>query len=605
MDPTHAKNFLPSPSDAPHHNTPENSLILNPAESAAPVPQATPEIGKNDPVSPLSEDRRTTSAETDQSPSTQHRQPSAGNGIQDIPLPTTSLDYNKVSGTVVCKDGSTVDRYSRTVTLADGRVIDFRTAQRIAWLRGSLRWKLDSLQQGVYDLVKKSDRRRWVLKWGRRTGKSFLLCVLAIEHALQHPNSQIKYAAASGKAVRKIIRPLFRKILGDCPKDLQPEFNAQEGEYRFKNGATITVAGCDDGNADGLRGTESHLNIIDEAGFVADLKYVLNDILRPMTLTTDGMTILSSTPPRSLAHPFVKIAQQAEKNGSCSKKTIYDNARLTNAQRDKFIAEDAEEAGLSIEEYKASTTFQREYMAEDVADSDYAVIPEWNSVLAAKVVREETRPPYFDTYVGIDFGYARDAHGVVFGYWDFRKGQLVIENNLRLVKQPSDVLVANIREIEKQLWSKPEDQDPYEPYARIADSGGQGQLIIADMIRTHGLICRGTEKDNKEAAVNAIRLLLRSNQLVIHPRCVELIQQLNTTIWNEARSSYERNQLGHGDLLDALVYLVRNLNRQRNPYPEDAPLDWEGHAHPQRRRRNNEDSDGAVIFDLFIRQAAG
>lgn len=566
VDPTHALNFSSQTSDTPQQI---NSPVTSPN---------TANISTNTPVA---------------------------DGDSRIPLPTTSLDYDKASGKVIAKDGSVVDKFTRTTTLPDGRVIDFRTAQRVAWLRGRLKWKLDSLQQAVYDQVKTSDRRRWVLKWGRRTGKSFLLCVLAIEHALQHPNSQIKYAAASGKAVRKIIRPLFRKILSDCPKDLQPEFNAQEGEYRFKNGSIITVAGCDDGNADGLRGTESHLNIVDEAGFVADLKYVLNDILRPMTLTTDGMTILSSTPPRSLAHPFVRIAQQAEKNGACSKKTIYDNARLTDAQRNKFIAEDAEEAGLSLDEYKASTTFQREYMAEDVADADYAVIPEWNSVMHAKVVQEVERPPFYDTYVGIDFGYARDAHGVVFGYWDFRKARLVIEDNLRLVKKTSDILVSEIRTVEQRLWGSPDNNDanPYEPYARIADSGGQGQLIIADIIRTHGLTCRGTEKDNKEAAVNAIRLLLRSGQLVIHPRCVDLIQQLNTTVWNEARSSYERNQLGHGDLLDALVYLVRNLNRQRNPYPEDAPLAWESHAHPERRRRRQEDPDGAVILDLFVRQA--
>jgi hypothetical protein len=55
--------------------------------------------------------------------------------------------------------------------------------------------------------------------------------------------------------------------------------------------------------------------------------------------------------------------------------------------------------------------------------------------------------------------------------------------------------------------------------------------------------------------------------LVIHPRCAELIQQLETTIWNNQRTSYERNKYGHGDLLDALVYLVRNIDRNRNPYP--------------------------------------
>jgi hypothetical protein len=518
-------------------------------------------------------------------------QPNIGtNAPEQLPLPKTTLGFSTITHSVVAIDGTSVDKFQRTYTLPSGKVLDFRTVQRMAWVKGFLKHKLDIVQQDAYDKIRQSTKRRWILNWGRRTGKSFFLLVLALEAAIQNPGHQIKFATANAKAARKIIRPLMRKILADCPKDLQPEFNAQEGEYRFKNGSTITVAGCDDGNADSLRGTESHLNIIDEAGFVSDLDYVLKDILNPMTLTTKGKTLLSSTPPRSLAHPYVRLAQEAERVGSYIKKTLYDNARISNEDRDAFVQEDAELAGISVEDYKSTTTFLREYMAEFVADSDYAVIQHWNQ-LRPKVVQEVERPAFFDAYEGIDFGYSRDAHGVVFGYWDYRAARFVVEDCLRLVKKTSDVLVAEIRAKELALWGE------QAPYLRIADSGGQGQLLIADLVRVHGLSCVGTAKDNKEAAINAVQVLLNSGKMVIHPRCTDLIQQLNTTIWNEQRTSFERNQLGHGDLLDALVYLVRNINRTKNPYPDDEPLSWTTHAHPYRRKRSNDDGD-AVILEL-------
>lgn len=82
-----------------------------------------------------------------------------------------------------------------------------------------------------------------------------MLAVLAIEKCLAKAGAQVKYAAPTAKAVRKIISPNIRKIIKDCPKEIRPKFVMLEGEWQFPNGSTIAVAGCDKGQAENLRGT--------------------------------------------------------------------------------------------------------------------------------------------------------------------------------------------------------------------------------------------------------------------------------------------------------------------------------------------------------------
>jgi tRNA(Met) C34 N-acetyltransferase TmcA len=130
--------------------------------------------------------------------------------------------------------------------------------------------KLHAAQLDIYDKFRASKSRKFVVNCARRLGKSYALCVIADEFARKEPNTQIKYAAPTAKAVRKIIKPHFKKIWADCPADLKPKWSSAEQCFIYPNGSEIHVAGTDQGNAENLRGTEAKLAIIDEALTVAD-----------------------------------------------------------------------------------------------------------------------------------------------------------------------------------------------------------------------------------------------------------------------------------------------------------------------------------------------
>lgn len=457
-------------------------------------------------------------------------------------------------------------------------------AVSLAWKTGRLRYKLDGNQRTMYDAIWASEHSRFYLNCARRIGKSFMLCVIAAEYALRYPGAEIKYAAPTIKNVKKIIRPHFRKIFKDCPTHLKPKYNTIDSEYVFPNGSTITVAGCENGNFESLRGTASHLNIVDEAGFIDELSYIISDVLAPMTMDTGGKTIIASTPPRSPGHESYAIAMELKEQGAYIHRTVFDNGRLSRDKIEAFIRQQAGSKDLAS--FMKTTTFRREYLAEFVVDLESAVIPEFDAQKKEELVKEVPRPPLCDTYVSLDVGW-RDGMGALFAYWDFDNARLVLEDEWLKFKVTTAVVADAIKTKESTLWGHP-------PYLRIADNN---LLLIHDLSSQHGLTFVPTEKDDKELQVNNLREWIAAGKIFIHPRCVRLIHQLETTIWNKQRSSYERSRDGHGDLLDALVYLVRNVRRYRNPHTQPTYSHHDYYVDP--RQQNKPTGTGAAVLSMF------
>jgi hypothetical protein len=436
------------------------------------------------------------------------------------------------------------------------------------WRNGILHWKLDSCQKQLYNTFHKSKYRKIVWKASRRLGKSFALLIIALEFALQNPGAQIKYACPTAVMAQKIIIPTIRKILEDCPKDIKPDYIKSEKVFNFKNNSIIQIEGTDEGNAEKLRGTESHLSILDEAGFMDDLEYVINDILLPQTLTTRGKIILSSTPPRKPDHPYNKFAAEAQLNDAYIKKTIMDAVEDTKNDpphiKNRFHLDILEEIKQSVGG-ETSATWQREFMCNDIVSDDRLVIPEFDNLTEAMCVKDWEAPKRRDRYVSMDIGFV-DFTGILFAYLDYNNGKLVIEDEglLNGMKTTSTEIAKIIKDKEAALWQDPTTKLENPPYMRVSDDD---LIVLKELQVQHKLQFSPTRKDGKEAAIDDLRNKIRAQKIIIHPRCKNLIFQLKTATWNKKRTSFERTENeGHYDLVDALVYMVRNVQWQKNPY---------------------------------------
>lgn len=412
----------------------------------------------------------------------------------------------------------------------------------------------------------------------RRLGKSWLLSSVAIRECLSKPNQRVLYLSKTTTQLREIVDQTIPPILDTCPESLKPDFKKMENKWVFKNGSEIRVVGLDRSGADSIRGVKAHLVIFDEVCFMEDIKNILNNAVMPMVIATGGRILFGSTPPSTPGHQSIDLIARCEEQDALIKIPIYDCPLYTPQQIQQFELE----AGG-----KESTTFRREYLCEIITEADRAIFPAFNETKVKELVREPDPCEYqTDKYVSLDLGF-RDLTVVLFGYWDYPRAQLTIQDELVFRQATTDKIAEAIKSKERELWRGEQ------PLMRVCDTDPR---FVADIKRLNDLNIVATKKDNKEAQVNITNMLIQNNQLVIHPRCKTLISHMRYGLWNLQRTQFDRTEaLGHCDAADALIYMVRNVRRYSsptatkprfNPYGSVTPMGWDYDDEPSRDLKN-------------------
>jgi PBSX family phage terminase large subunit len=453
------------------------------------------------------------------------------------------------------------------VTVRKSKTISRESAIDALWMAGELSWKLTDVQKIIKSGILDDTTKINVVLCSRRLGKSFLMCILALEQCLKHSGSIVKFVFPKQKDGKRNIFPLMKTILEDCPLSIMPRFLIADKAIQFHNGSEIQFSGCDNGNIDGIRGGFSHLNIVDEASYCDDLVYAIRSVLSPTTKTTGGRTILVSTPCLNSNHEFIQnFVLPYDAEGRIKKFTLYDNPN--------FTPEIIQEILLDFPAGDKDPMFRAEYLCEVTRDLDKSILPSFTMENESIVVRSNyERPVFYDAYVGMDIG-SVDLTAVVFGYYDYLNATMVIEDELIFSKDVNTKTVTEaIKHKESQLWTNPIDKSVVPPYMRIADNSHL--IMLTDMQRDYGITFHPTRKDNREAAINALDVALSQHKLIIHPRCTHTIYHMKFAEWNKTRTTFKNLKDspsgeikgGHADALAALIYLHRNIIKSKNPYP--------------------------------------
>jgi len=435
------------------------------------------------------------------------------------------------------------------------------------WRRGNLSFKLDSTQKELYNLFYSSKHKIMTWLLSRRQGKTYTLVLLAFEQCIRKPNSVVKFVSPTKIQVNNNVRPIIRQMLEDCPADVKPQFLQKDYIYYFPNGSEIQLAGTDSGHAEKLRGGDSDLFFIDEAGSCDGLDNLVKSILLPTTLITKGKGVLASTPPRESDHEFLKYMEEAELRGSMITKTVDDNPRITKEQLDELIFE---LGGINSPECR------RELYCEIIKDSKTSVLPEFTLELEKEIVKEWPKPPFYDAYEGMDVG-GKDLTAVLFSYFDFRADKVIIEDefimNFQDPGQRIDTLVKAINVKEKELWRNPISMEYKSPHYRVSDIN----YILTTEIQNESaklfpkeerIVFNNARKDDLAAQINSLRIMLANKKIIIHPRCTTLIRHLRNVKWDKQKSKFARSiDDSHYDAVAALIYLIRCIEYKRNPYP--------------------------------------
>lgn len=453
------------------------------------------------------------------------------------------------------------------------------------WHRNRLTPIMHSGQITLNQMLKMSPRQLFVGNVSRQWGKSYWAVAKAIELANSKPKARIKYATAMQTDLVEFILPTFDVVLETCPQHLRPKWKVQGSKWIFANGSEIKLIGLDK-SPNSLRGNVIDMIIIDEAGFVGDLDYLYKSIIVPATLHRPNCRILMlSTPPSTPAHSFVDFAQKAEAEGGYAKLDIYTNPLITQDDINRMAAE---LGGFE------STSFRRECLCEFVTDEGSQLIPEWDQKFVVANEPNEFRN-YYHNYVSMDLG-VKDFTLILFGYYDFKRATLVIEDEIKLngPTLTTQIIHDSTKAFEKRMWPwlEHDEQAPRtevkKVYRRVADNNNP--QLLQDLSLMHHMSFISTDKDRLETMINETRMMVQQGRVEVHPRCTQLIGCLQYGVWDKKKKAFARSMTyGHFDALAALVYLCRNIDYQANPVPYTHGFDVRN-AVIKTPKRNNENT---------------
>lgn len=452
------------------------------------------------------------------------------------------------------------------LTATHGREALRAASRAELWRHGRLSsWTLHEMQLEGRQIVESAHARGvrravWIV--GRRGGKTRFFVVDAFEHALKHPRSRIPYGALTWQSATDYVYPEAEALIATAPADLRPAI--VDGDVRFANGSVIPVRGTDTKQkANSMRGPAAARAYLDECGFNPVLDYVVKSVIAQQLLTTGGLLQMGSSPPETPAHPFAATyVDDARRRSALVTYRTEDAPHITTRDLEALAAELGG---------RDSVEWRRECDCELIPDERRAVLPEWSKHRDKVAPSTEAAWPtrsHRDWYVAADLGYI-DGTSVLLGWYDYDTDRIVIEAEAAMSQPVSwDVQDATARLEEEHI---PEGQ---RVVSRVADAPA---MTVAELARLQpdGVHdeqrWRLTAKHDLMGAVNEVRTLVRSERLLIHPRCSVLRDHCHTAVWDTHRHAFERQPgvvgLRHFDALAALVYFVRAVKRGRNPYP--------------------------------------
>jgi hypothetical protein len=330
--------------------------------------------------------------------------------------------------------------------------------------------------------------------------------------------------------------------------------------WYFPEGSQLTFAHLKDAHSHlNIQGAEVQFIGFDEAALLRphQMEYLYGNRMRRRKGSTIPLRTRYASNPGGQAHAWL-VEQFMTPPGSPD--WVFIPSKFTDNP-----GLDTELYAKDLESMK-DATLRAQMMEGDWSAQDRSemVVPEFTAELEQAVVQERERPRYFTAYASADIG-SVDLTFLPFGYLDFVAGVLVIEDELwfrdPLTREVGEGVVAK----EAALWGSALAAGEVDSVLRYCDTDWR---LVRDLAEApYRLNFIPTAKDEADATRRACRTALVQGKIAIHPRCTKLLATLRHAR-RKPNGDYERaKETGHADAWDALVYLWRNVQWNRNPFP--------------------------------------
>ena len=290
-----------------------------------------------------------------------------------------------------------------------------------------------------------------------------------------------------------------------------------------------------------LRGGSYHFVHWSEVAFSefdhgVTVEHVYNTVLRPTQRATGGYSYLETTA-----------------NGKNGWYDMWESAQDFGFFPVRIKLSQLVDMGLvSVAEYqKLKSTmpaleFSQEYECEFVTFQGLA----YEEMEEGHIWEHMPNPePWQAIACGIDWGWQPSATCVLLAY--IRKGRVCVFDEIYGQK-------IRLEDLKTKIDDKLKDYG----VARVSAVGDHDPDKIEELNR-HGISCSKANKVNVLGQRMQIKTLFKNDKLFVHPRCTNLIRDLQSATWDPKREGdivYANCTWGHYDGEAALRYLVRELS---------------------------------------------
>ena len=446
------------------------------------------------------------------------------------------------------------------------------------WARGDLREEMYPNSQLVLFEMLESWRKEHagdmgpaVLNCHRGMGKSFFLAQYGIHRCLKKGGTVVRFGSPTLTQTEEIAVPIMTKILNDAPRAISwrkvannyffrsPLHNRKDGESVFN------LFSCKE-DAESMRGKRAHVVLLDEVRSIQNAQYVIEEVLLFLFAgQEDPMMVLSSTPPKRPDHAFTSyFIPGAKVDGRYFEMSIDKNPDFPAVQR-QMLAKVC--GGVDTIGWK------REALCMTLPDPSALAVSEFIAA-RSEIVKVTELPTHYFAFLGMDAGFM-DYTACLFAWVEFIQQKLVIEDEYVTHYRSTLDIATEIKKKEAALFGE---SVHHERIRRYADAN---QQQLHDLRSIYGLPFSAASRWEMDAALADLKAAIQMRDIWIHPRCRNLIHQLEHSTLNNRRNDFDRPEemefghdptrpiIGHSDALMALVYLWRQMKHKmlENPYP--------------------------------------
>ena len=390
---------------------------------------------------------------------------------------------------------------------------------------------------------------------GRRAGKTTCVTSDIAQTCLDFPGAKCMYIALTRASAKRLCWSALKNI--SQKYNLGCEFRETELQCNFPNGSLIWLHGADKADEiEKIRGLKLKKVVLDEAGSYGEhFQTLVDDVLEPALSDLDGTLSIVSTPGLVCAGFFYDITQGDLRDAySQHAWTMLDNPEfeLTRSYRQKGGHDWKDFNRRWLKAYMvrkgwnpSNPTYQREWLGRWVIDATQRVYGSFSvEKNVCDALPDEPEDSWFHV-LGIDLGHEDATAFIDASYTRFDPTVYLNRGQKR-----SGMIVSEIAdEIKRRSQTR--------RYSRmVADCGGLGKMIVAELNTRHGLTVQAAEKREKLSAIE----LMNSDMHEGRVKCLKGDPWIDEALylqWGDKSHTYE-NQRQANHLCDAGLYAYRD-----------------------------------------------